>query len=173
MAATTTVEGQVTIKSTATLKETEAGVTGSVPGAVSIIQKFTGGTGADEANVLYAKEPLTLTPSQTLDLDLNGSMEDNFGNAITLDLIKAIIIENVSDDSGTVVEIGGDANGVPIFKNVSDIVVLAYGGFFVVGNMGSSGHCAVTAATGDILQLKNNDAVNSAKINIHIIGVDS
>lgn len=173
MAATTTAEGQITIKSTLSLKELVSGITSSSPSAISVIKAIAAGTGADQCNVAYHQLALTLAPDEVLDIDLKGSaQQEQFGNDLNFTILKALVIENISGDAGTVVDVGGDANSVPFLKVAADIVPLKQGSTLAMVNMSATGLAAVTADTGDILQLTNLDSGNSATLNLHIWGVD-
>ena len=131
-------------------------------------QAFTSGTGANQANQMFA-DTRTVSGSSNDDLDLAGVLTDGLGNTITFTSIKAIIINSVTAN-GDALHITDD--GVSGFISwlgaTGDIVKLRPGGSFMITNPEANGY-AVTAGTADILRIANQDA-GAATYDITIIG---
>lgn len=126
------------------------------------------GTSADQANNIFT-DTRTLTASSTEDLDLAGVLTNAFGATLTFTKIKGIIIEASSANTNNVL-VGGDANGLAGWVgNVNDLIVVRPGGIFAIYAPDSTGY-AVTASTGDILQIANSSSGTSVTYNIIVIG---
>jgi hypothetical protein len=97
------VSGSVSI--TSSLAQTPADLPGGLPVRTSFANTWTivPGTGADKADLKYAK-PLTLAATPTV-LDLT-SLVDLEGNPISLARVKSIIGVNRSQTPGQVVQFG-------------------------------------------------------------------
>lgn len=105
----------------------------------------------------------------TRDIDLYGGLTDAFGNTINAKVIKCVLVHNKNTTAGQYLDVGGDANSVPIFVNASDIVRVHPDGIFFLWNPSAAGY-AVTAATGDIIQLDSTGSGANISYEIVIIG---
>lgn len=130
---------------------------------------LTNGTGADQANMIWMDQR-TITASSTDDLDLAGSLTNAFGTTITFTSIKGIIVYAATANTNDVL-IGGDGSAAFInwVSNSSDIVVVKPGGLFALVNPQANGY-AVTATTGDILQIANSSSGTSVVYDIILLG---
>lgn len=89
------------------------------------------GTGANQADTVFQDvRTLTDDANETLNLNL-GSLENDFGTALTLDILKVLYIKNNSSDANLLIG-GSDANQVDLFGDVSDILKLPPGGEFLL-----------------------------------------
>jgi len=130
---------------------------------------ITNGTGADQANMIWADQR-TITASSTDDLDLYGGLSNAYGTTINFTSIKGIII--VADASNTNdVVVGGDGSAALInwVGAANDTVVVKPGGMFALINPNANGY-AVTATTADILQIANSSSGSSVIYDIILLG---
>jgi len=124
----------------------------------------------DAADVLYSDQ-LTITTGATVDLDLAaGGLLDAFGAAFAPVKVKMVLLVAAAANT-TIVTAFGDANSVPILSAAATTVALKPGGIFLFADPSLAG-VAVTAATGDIIQLANA-AGASAVVDVVIIGTSA
>ena len=92
---------------------------------------LTNGTGANQADTVF-QDIRTLTDAQAETINLHdGSLENDFGTALTLDILKVLYIKNNSSDPNLL--IGGAAtNQVGLFADGGDILTLRPGGEFLL-----------------------------------------
>lgn len=110
---------------------------------------LTFGTGANQADRLFTD---TRSTSSAEDLDIvAGSLTDAFGTTFTLAELKVLIVCASSANTTNVV-LGGDANSVPFLSTAATTVAIKPGGCFFLTDP-SAGGVAVTADTGDIIQV--------------------
>ncbi len=117
---------------------------------------LTTGTGDGQANNEYVAQR-TLTAGSSDDLDLSGSLTNAFGASIATK-IKALLVSIVSPAGVKKLQVGPGASSNPVVSFLP--VATSYIEFFdflLVGNVW--GGWTVTAATGDILRIKNSSAV--------------
>lgn len=137
-------------------------------------QNFTQGSGAGQVSKLYVAQG-TISPSGTLSLDLAGSLVDMFGNALVFTAVKVLFVQNTNDTTATGIIIGGDTNAFgatapKLFNAKTETVRIANPGSFIAVNGSAAGH-TVTAGTGDILLLTNEDSVNTATYKLVVAGI--
>jgi len=130
---------------------------------------FTSGTGANQAQVVWSDQR-TLSASATEELDLAGSLTDAFGDTITFTSIKAVYIYAASGNTNDVV-VGGDAVAALVnwVSDSSDEIILLPDGAALLVAPDATGY-AVTAGTGDILEVTNSAGSTSVTYDIIIIG---
>lgn len=131
---------------------------------------FTDGTGANQAKYLYT-DTRTLGASATEDLDLAGVLTDAFGNTLTFDKIKALIITAAATNTNDVL-VGGSATAQAsaFFGDVTDVVKVKPGGLLALVAPNATGY-DITATTADLLKLANSGAGTGVTYTIVIIGV--
>lgn len=138
---------------------------------------FTGslsnGVIANQADRLYINQT-TLAAGATLNLDLAGSLIDVFGSTITFVKVKYFYFELTTDTTSSSVTLGGHATAAaPLwFADVTDKVTVRNGGFLSIYAPDVTGY-PVTATTGDILKIVNNDGSNVATYKIVIVGTSA
>ncbi len=131
--------------------------------------QFSNGTGANQANQIWT-DTRQIAASTTEDLDLAGVLVSPLGTTLTFTKVKAIIVYAHSTNTNNIV-IGGDANGlVNWVGNANDVVNIRPGGFICLTAPDSTAY-AVTAATGDILQIANSSSGSVVDYDIIVIGV--
>lgn len=138
---------------------------------LSFIKSLTlaDGTGTNQADKLW-HDQRTLTTGANENLDLAAVLADVFGVTFTLAKIKAIVIKS-ADANTTELQFKSDAtNGVPLFSALGDGIRIPPGGLFVW--TGPQAGIAVTAATGDLLNVANA-AGASAIYDIIIVGTSA
>lgn len=149
----------------------DLGITGQASPAINRALDLASGVGASQADVLWSDQR-TIAPSSTEDLDLKGGgLTDVFGNAINPAKVRAILVYAATTNTNDVV-LGGDANSVPFLSTAATTVTLLPGASFVLTAPATAG-IAVTAATGDIIQVANSGAGTSVTYDIVIIGTSS
>ena len=132
-------------------------------------RSFSNGTGAGQANMLW-HDQRTLGASANEDLDLAGALVSAFGTTITFAAIKGILIVAASGNTNNVVVSRPASNGVGLFAAASDALAgLKPGGAFLFTDPSAAG-LAVTAGTGDKLNVANSGAGSSVVYDIWIWG---
>lgn len=124
------------------------------------------GTGANQADAIF-HDSRTLADGANETIDLHdGSLEDAFGDALTLDKLKAIYIKNNSSDA--YLHIGGAAaTQLGLFNDVSDILKLPPGGEFLMTAPDANG---IDVSTNSDLKLAH-DGTGSSSLTYDIIAV--
>ncbi len=155
---------------------TTLGTTINYSDSVSWSGSFTDGSGASQANKLYA-ELLTIAASASNNLDLAAGVTDPFGTTFSFTLVKIIYVEVTTTTAATSIQVGGHATAAvnTIFgsadthDNDQPCIKVRNGGVFFLGCTDATGY-AVTATTEDILLLKNLDGVAGATVKIVLVG---
>jgi hypothetical protein len=129
---------------------------------------FTTGSGANQIDRLYAKQR-TITASANEDLDLAGALTDNFGQTLTLARIKGYCFKAASTNTNSVNVTRPATNGVPIFLAAGDGFSLTPGESTCRVIPSATG-VAVTAGTGDLINVANSGAGTSVTYDVVIIG---
>ena len=117
------------------------------------------GTGTDQVDQVYARRR-SLASGATELLDLNGStLKDVFGNNLSMLRLCMVLIIN-EDADGTVnttnLTVGAGTNQIPnILGSAGATKILRPGDIFLTSNFGVNGITAITAGTGDELQIVN------------------
>lgn len=132
------------------------------------------GTGAGQADRLWAPAPRTLAASASEDHDLSGVLTDAFGAALSFARIKMIYVAASATNTNNVV-IGADATAPwATLLNTTGTLTLRPGAFVLagVGSADATGY-VVTATTADILQVANSAGGTSVTYEIAIIGASA
>ncbi|MFB8772103.1 hypothetical protein [Streptomyces broussonetiae] len=131
------------------------------------------GTGAGQADLVWS-DRRTIAASGTEDLDLAGSLVDAFGATVTFVRIKGLFIAASADNTNDVV-IGGDASSAwATLLNAAGTITLRPGAAcgFLAGDADDTGY-AVTAGTGDLLQVANSGGSTGVDYDILIVGASA
>jgi hypothetical protein len=144
--------------------------TASAPASLSSSVTLTTGTGAGQADKIFA-DTRTLAASATEDLDLAAVLTDGLGSTITFARIKAVVVRASAENTNLVQVTRPASNGVPLFMAAGDGIALRPGETFGVfaGVEDAVGH-VVTAGTGDLLTLTNSAGSTSVTYDVIIIG---
>jgi len=129
------------------------------------------GTGSNQADLIF-HDQRTLIASATEDLDLAGSLTDQFGTTLTLARIKGIVVTAAAANTNNVNVIRPASNGVPIFLAAGDGMPVKPGGRFEWWAPDATG-IAVTAGTGDLLTFTNSAGTTSVTYDVIIIGASA
>lgn len=130
------------------------------------------GTGANQADKIFA-DTRTIAASATDSLDLaGGGLTDLLGAALTLAKLKAIYIAAAAENTNHVVLTRPAANGVPLFSGAGDALPVLPGGVALWIAPNAAG-VAVTAGTGDLIDLINSAAGSTVTYDIVIIGTSA
>lgn len=155
------------------------GITGTFTGAndiatpkqkvdVSKILSLVAGTAAvNEANLLFS-DTRTIAASSNEDIDLAGSLSDAFGSTLTAAEILAIYIAAASGNTNNVVFGPAASNGFTgPFGDASDRLSVKPGEW---QSLISGTGWAVTAGTGDLLNIANSSSGSGVTYDLVIIG---
>lgn len=129
------------------------------------------GVGANQADRLYSKTHTTAA-SGTTTLDLAGGLTDAFGATLTLAKIKALLLHARSTNTNNVVITRPATNGVPIFSAAGDSCPVLPGGSFCWWAPNAAA-IAVTAGTGDLIDVVNSAAGTSVTWDVVILGTSA
>lgn len=135
--------------------------TGTFNPVVSYLDTLASGTAADQADVLFT-DTRSLASAGTEDLDFAGVLAGAFGATATFAKVKMIVF--IADGANTTrLTISRPAsNGLVIFGAASGALAsLGANGVFFVYDPGTTGVCAVTAATGDLLTITNGSGATA------------
>lgn len=131
---------------------------------------FTDGTGADQCDMVFA-DTRTIAASGSESLDLAGGLTDAFGATMTFAEIVAIYVKAAAANTNDVV-VGGAASNAYVgpFGDATDKVKVKPGGVLLIAGPNAAGLGAVTASTGDILQVANSGGSTGVTYDIIIVG---
>ncbi|WP_066373979.1 hypothetical protein [Herbidospora mongoliensis] len=132
------------------------------------------GTGAGAADRVFT-DTRTLAASGSESLDLSGSLEDVLGGPAVFARVKMLAIRAHADNVNNVVIGGVASNGwITPFGDATDKIVLrpAAGLALWAGEEDATAY-AVTAGTGDLLQVANSGSGTAVAYDIYIIGASA
>lgn len=135
------------------------------------------GTAAGQAKTVY-RTTLTIAASASATIDLNAAVTDVFGLSVALTRVQLMYIGLRSGGASSIAVGGGsDGTGTNAWASwlnaATDKVTVrggSQGGVLALGCSDATGF-PVTASTADILRITNNDGVNSATVDVLIVGV--
>ena len=131
----------------------------------------TNGTGLDQMDLIW-HDQRTLGATTSENIDLAGSLVDSFGTTLTFARVKLIYVFSAVANGG-LIQVGGAGSNTFVnwVANATDIINIRNGGAMMLTAPDATGY-AVTAGTGDILQINNTDG-SSATYNIVIGGASA
>lgn len=133
---------------------------------------FANGTGAGQADLVYVKTR-TISASSNEDLDLAGTLADQYGATITFARVKAIVVQAASGNTNNVNVTRPSSNGLATgFLAAGDGVAIRPGGVFCLACSDATGY-PVTASTGDLLNVANSSSGSSVTYTVIIIGASA
>lgn len=131
---------------------------------------FTNGTGAGQANRVWADER-TLAASATEDLDLSGTLVDAFGATITLQKVKGLIVAASAANTNNVVIGGASATQwVGPFGAATHTLAIKPGGLVALFAPDAAGY-PVTSST-DLLKVANSGSGTGVTYQIVVVGTN-
>lgn len=151
------------------LRKTVGLVEGKAP--LQLTKKFTfsHGTGVNQIDLVWTSDAAAAVTSGTpVSIDLAGSLVDPLGTAVVFAKIVGIIILNDGSAATGILEVGGGSNAFASWLGATgDTVKIGPGGSHVFLNPSLAAY-AVTAGTGDLLQLAS--ASGTVPYRVIIIG---
>ncbi len=96
---------------------------------VSAMHDWTYGTGANQINVMWHDSRTTDDTGETHDIYAGGSLINSFGDALTMEAIKILLVRN-THATLTLEILGTVSTGLDIVADASDIIELPPGGIF-------------------------------------------
>jgi hypothetical protein len=130
------------------------------------------GTGEDFADQVYHSTARPLATSANETFDLAGGISDKFGNVLTMATVKMIYIANTSAIATLEVGAAGANPWEGWTGNAGSTITIGPGGMMALYDP-SANAMEVTASTGDVLKVENNDGSNAATYDIIIVGASS
>lgn len=146
-------------------------VTGSAPLEYTKKMTWTNGTTVDKADLVFS-DTITLNASSNADLDLAGSLSSVYGATLTFVELRAILIVAAAGNTNNVRVTRPASNGVPLFLAASDGIDVPPGGLFFWA-CPADGKVAVTAGTGDLINVANSSSGSSVTYDVVIVGVSA
>jgi len=128
-------------------------------------QPYGFGTTTGNADLAFSSE-FIIAPSTTQTLTLDDGSLTLMGNSNVFVNVKAIRVHHAIDSASTDIDLAGDYMTTNFGASFS--INLPPNGIFIIGD-NTVGY-AVVATTGDVIELINNDAVNSAVVSIDLLG---
>lgn len=132
---------------------------------------FSDGAGIDQANLVW-KDVRTLAASANEDIDLSGSLTDIYGESVIFARIRAILVAAPRANVNNVNVTRPDSNGAPIFLAAGDGLEVRPGGCFLWVSPDATG-TAITAGTGDLINIANSAGSSAVDYTIIVLGADS
>lgn len=132
---------------------------------------WASGTGANANDRVFADQR-TVNASSNDSLDLSGSLADGLGGTAVFAKVKGLYVYAASGNTNNVVITRPASNGLPIFSAAGDAFPLRPGAMFLWLSPDLTG-VAVTAGTGDLLDLTNSGAGTSVTYDIVILGTSA
>lgn len=145
--------------------------TANLPANLLASLALTDGTGANQADKIFT-DTRTLAASANEDLDLAGSLADAYGTTFTLARLKALMIVADASNTNNVRLIRPASNGVPLFLAASDGIDIRPGGVFLWACSDATA-VAITAGTGDLINIANSSGTTSVTYSIILIGAST
>jgi hypothetical protein len=131
------------------------------------------GTTINKADKRWISAARSLGASTSENLDLAGSLTDQFGATITFARIKLLIVQLITATAGYTLEVGGAASNAAstFFGDATDKLIIRGGGFGILYAPDATAY-AITAGTGDILKVNNPNAAGIT-YNIELVGASA
>lgn len=131
------------------------------------VLEFVPGTAAvGQTNILFS-DRRQLAASANEDLDLAGVLADALGATIASAELVAIAVVAAEGNTNNVNVIRPASNGVPLFLAAGDGVAVKPGNVFLLTDKNG---IAVTAGTGDLINIANSGAGSVVNYDIIILG---
>lgn len=133
--------------------------------------EWADGTGANQADLAFSDQR-TISAAANEDIDLAGGHNDAYGNAVTLVKIKLLVVENTNTADGDDLQVGpASSNGCDCFwADSSDRNVVPAGGALIIYDPNG---LAVTAGTGDLINIAEVGGSNANTYNLLVVGTSS
>ncbi len=162
---------KISVSLVAALTGTADLTTPSAPLTLTDTIRLASGTGNGQADQIFSDQR-TIAASGNEDLDLAGALTDAFGATLTIARTKCLYVAAASTNTNNVVVSRPASNGVPIFSAASDAISVRPGGMFLWACSDATG-VAVTAGTGDLINIANSAGSSSVTYDVVIIGASA
>lgn len=169
MALTGTIRGEVRLTHTS-VNDLCTATDNPIDVANYLSWTVTDGTGANQADLIW-HDQRSIGASSSEDIDLAGVLVDVFGTTLTFARIKMIHIKAKSTNGGNIVVGAGSNPWLTMLNAAGTITLPASAGFMALAPGATA--WAVTAGTGDILQVANDDAGAAGIYDIIIVGASA
>lgn len=166
-----TLNATVTAQIVADLTSALDLVTASAPLSYRHRTTLTSGTGLGAADMVWS-DTRTINASSNEDLDLAGSLTGPLGTTLTFARIKGLLVAAASGNTNNVRVTRPASNGVPLFLAASDGIDVKPGGCLLWFAPDATG-VAVTAGTGDLINIANSSSGTSVTYDVVIIGASA
>jgi hypothetical protein len=135
--------------------------------------KLTTGTSAGQADKLFY-DARTLAASATEDLDLVGTLTDQFGDLFSPVRIKALAVLAAAGNSNNVIVGAAAATQWAALLGTTGTITLRPGAFFcaVAGEADATGYVCAAGST-DLLKVANSGAGSSVTYSIVVVGASA
>lgn len=131
------------------------------------------GSGLNQANLVYADRfTITASGSQAIDLAGGGLLGPDGLALASFARIKGVAVQADANNTNNINVVRDGTNGVPLFLALGDGIPVLPNGIFLWVAPSAAG-IAVTAGTGDLLNLVNSAGGTSVTGDICIIGASS
>lgn len=144
-----------------------SGVDPSVVVAYQAARNLTNGTGNDQGNELFTDSQSLAATSITYDLE-DGTLFNEFGDAITFSAIKMILIVNKATSAGFDLTVDGNWIEGEIITGTTPNIVIPPQGIHLSTNIRAG--WAVAAATADLLKIDAGGS-NTVAFDLFLAGV--
>jgi hypothetical protein len=162
------LDTRLLLQLTASLTNPLALTTVSAPLAYNKQFLLADGVASSQANRLWHSQR-TIAPSGTDPLDLAGVLTDPFGAIFTLARIRGLIISADAGNTNNVL-VGAGTNPIStMMGGTTPTMIVRPGGMIMLIAPDTTGY-AVTAGTGDILQVANSAAGTSVTYDVVVFG---
>lgn len=132
---------------------------------------FAQGAGAGQADMIWSDQR-TIAASGTDALDLAGVLAGPFGGTLTFARIKMLLVVAALGNTNNVNVVMPASNGVPLFLAAADGIAVKPGGMLLWHDPSAAG-VAVTAGTGDLLNIVNSGGGTGVTYDIHLVGAST
>lgn len=147
-------------------------VSATAPLSKAYRKQLTNGTGANQADLVWSDQR-TIAASATDSFDLaGGGLTDAFGAAVAFARVKLVMVTAATGNSNNVNVTRPASNGVPLFLAAGDGVPVRPGGVWLWACTDATG-VAVTAGTGDLIDVVNSGAGSTVTYDVVIVGASS
>lgn len=161
----------IAVTVTGTYSATVGGFSTTLPLSYGKSFALANGTGADQAQTVFAVQNVNIAASGSTTYDISGGVTDYTGATINLTKVRAILVYAYPGNTNTVNVFGAGANAfVGCVGSTTDVVKVNPGSLLLLTARDSNG-CTVTAGTGDLLKIANGGAGTGVNFDLIVVGI--
>lgn len=135
----------------------------------ALLLPFLDGTGLGQANKIYADD-ISVVQSVNTDIDLSGTLVDQFGVALLFTAIKGLLVVAGSANPGNLT-VGNVTNGITSpFGAATHSQLVTPGGWYGNFTPSVAGY-AITAGTVDLLRIASAATVGTYTFSVYVLGI--